>query len=304
MPHIQAGQTNLYYEESGNVENPVVLMIMGLATQMTAWPVTLIDALASAGYRVITFDNRDTGLSEKFGDELPNLLKHLTAYNVGMSLPTPYGLNDLANDAVALLKALDIDKAHIVGASMGGMIGQLIAAHQPQITKSLVSIMSSTGNPRLPLPRKKIMIRMLKRPKLPDRESIIAHQMKTFRLFESPDYRVDMSELRQKMESSYDRAHYPKGYVRQLAAILACGDRSPLLETIDCPALVIHGKKDPLSRVEGGVDTAMKIKGAKLELIDGMGHNLPEPLVPTISGMIIDHLDRTHATPPQSATPP
>lgn len=291
MPIAQTKQTKLYYEAQGDSNAPSIIMIMGLGTQMIAWPPTLRRYLVDAGFRVICFDNRDVGLSAKHGHEIPNILHHLAAFRLGIHLTTPYTLNDMASDTVDLMNHLGIEQAHIIGASMGGMIAQIIAADHPAHVSSLTSIMSSSGNRKLPMPRKRVVHRLLKRPQQKDKETYIEHSLKTYRMIESPIYPTSNEEIRAYVEAAYDRAHYPRGYLRQLAAILANGDRTPLLQRISCPTLVIHGKDDPLSPVQGGIHTALQIKNAKLELIDGMGHNLPAQLVTKIGGLIVNHCE-------------
>ncbi len=304
MPHIKTTHTELYYEDQGNPDDPVIILIMGLATQMIAWPPSLKKRLINSGYRLISFDNRDAGLSAKHGPHKPNLLKHFAAYRLRLRTHPPYTLTDMANDVIDLMDALGIKQAHLVGASMGGMIAQIMASTHKRHVLSLTSVMSSSGHHKLPMPKKRVMLRLLKRPKLKGKEAYIHYSLQTYRMIESPAYPKDESHIRAYIEAAYERCYYPNGYLRQLAAILSSGDRSELLKEIECPTLVIHGKEDPLSPVHGGVHTALQVKGAKLALIDGMGHNLPEPLVPKISELIIEHLhDATDLTPPHNAHP-
>ncbi len=281
----------LAYDDRGPKSGPAILLIMGLGTQMIAWPESFCNQLASAGFRVIRFDNRDIGLSTKLEDA-PKIRLAGLLFNalLGRKVKAPYSLEDMASDAVGLLDALDIDKAHIVGASMGGMIAQIVAAQYPERTLSLTSIMSSSGDPKLPRSKPKVNAVMFgRRPKPDDREQLVRFGMKMFRTIGSPGYPTPPEVLRQKVEASIARSYYPAGTVRQFAAIIANGSRVDMLKTIKAPTLVVHGSDDPLVPVEAGIDTAAHIAGSRLELIPGMGHDFPAELTPKLAADIITH---------------
>ncbi len=289
---IEANGIRLAYEEFGDLSDPVILLIMGLGTQMIAWPESFCQGLAARGYRVIRFDNRDIGLSQKMdGARVPGMLKLALYSRLKLPLNVPYTLHDMARDAIGLLDALDIDSAHLVGASMGGMIAQLMAGNFPCRVLSLTSIMSTSGRSSLPPADRKVMLHMARRPAKGDVEALQQYAMRTMRLIGSPGFQPSDQELREKLSASYRRSTYPIGYARHMAAIMASGDRVEVLKRITAPTLVIHGKADPLVPVSGGIDTARHVRGAKLELIAGMGHDLPKPLLPHFVELITTHAD-------------
>ena len=291
--YLIANQLRFAYEEFGNVDNPVILLIMGLGTQMIAWPDTFCEDLASRGYRVIRFDNRDIGLSEKIKlKKSLSIPKLLLKSRFGMKFDVPYTLHDMATDTAALLDTLEIKNAHIVGASMGGMIAQLIAAQYPSHCRSLTSIMSTTGNRALPTTNLKVTRQLINRPKSGTEAARVAYSMKTHRMIGSPDFPAEEEDLRTRIQRTIRRSYYPTGYLNQLAAIMHNGDRRHLLKTITTPTLVIHGKADILVPVEGGIDTAKNINGAELKLIEGMGHDLPKQLLPKLARMISQHVKK------------
>jgi pimeloyl-ACP methyl ester carboxylesterase len=302
--YIQANGIKLAYEEFGDPDRPVILLIMGLATQMIAWPVDFCRGLSEQGYRVIRFDNRDIGLSEKMeGQSVPGILK-LAAYSrFNLPLQVPYTLRDMARDAIGLLDALDIEAAHVVGASMGGMIAQLMAGLYPYRVLSLTSIMSTSGRRSLPGADPKVALHMVRRPTASDPVAVQKHAMRTWRLIGSPDYQPSDEALREKLELSVNRSFYPAGHTRHMAAIMASGDRIEVLRKIIAPTLVIHGKKDALVPVAGGIDTAKHVKNSTLELFDGMGHDLPAQLLPRFIELITAHADKIahHSMPKASA---
>lgn len=290
--YLTANGIELAYDEFGSHENPVILLIMGLGTQMIAWPESFCEGLAARGYRVIRFDNRDIGLSEKMeGAPIPGVLKMAAHERLKLPLKVPYKLQDMAEDTIGLLDALDIGAAHLVGASMGGMIAQLVAGHFPYRVLSLTSIMSTSGRKSLPAADPRITLHMVRRPKNPKPEVLQEYAMRTWRLIGSPAYQPSEEELREKLSRSYRRSYYPAGHRRQMAAIMASGDRVSVLKKIIAPTLVIHGKEDPLVPVAGGIDTARHVRGARLELIEGMGHDLPGPLLPGFVDLIGSHAD-------------
>lgn len=289
MPAIKANGIDIFYDEFGDKAAPPILLIMGLGTQMIAWKESFCQRLAGHGFRVIRFDNRDIGLSTKFeGAKKVNLPLLFIKATLRLPIRPPYTLDDMAADAIGLLDALKIQKAHIVGASMGGMIAQIIAARYPQRCLSLTSMMSTSGARGLPGPTKEVGARLMaKRP--PDREGFIQFGVDTLKAIGSPGYPTPDAQLREQVTRAYERAFYPVGFVRQLAAIVAYGSRVPLLKTIRVPTLVLHGEPDPLVPVEGGRDTAANISGAVLETIPGWGHDFPDALVPMMADRIAAH---------------
>ena len=298
MPLADVNGLKIAYDMRGPAGAPAILLIMGLGTQMIAWSDPFCDALAAGGYRVVRFDNRDIGLSSKFDRARPaNLKWAFFKALIGLQIDAPYSLNDMAGDAVGLMDALGLPTAHIVGASMGGMIAQITAATYPQRTRSLISIMSSSGARELPQATRDARNALLsKRPDPRDREKIIAHMMNVYRVIGSPGYPMPDDVLRPRIETSLDRSYYPAGFGRQLLAILSDGSRVDRLRTIKAPTLVIHGAQDPLVPVECGRHTAASIPGAKLSIVPGMGHDLPPGLVDTLSSLILDHCRAVDAT--------
>lgn len=276
MAQARANGLTLEYETFGRPADDPLLLVMGLGAQMILWPEAFCERLAARGHHVIRFDNRDVGLSSKL-DHLgvPDLMQLAGAAMMRQPIEAPYLLSDMANDAVGLLDALALDSAHVVGASMGGMIVQQMAIDHPRRLRTLTSIMSTTGNPELP-PAKPEAMSALLTPVPPEREAAIERGVNVFRTIGSPGFPFDEAMFRQQAERAFDRCFHPEGVVRQLAAILASGSRKEKLAAVKLPALVIHGKADPLVPVEGGIDTAAAIPGAELLLIDGMGHDLPE----------------------------
>lgn len=291
MPQITANGITIEYETHGDPAHPPLLLIMGLGAQLTLWPIELVEALVERGYYVIRHDNRDIGLSEKFGHAgIPDFRKVALMRMFGLRAKLPYRLTDMAADAAALLDGLGIDSAHIVGGSMGGMIAQLVAIDHPGKVRSLTSIFSTTGNRRLPPPRKEAMEALLSRaPAGATLDQVIPIGIKVARAIGSPAYPAPEDRLRERIARDYHRSFYPEGPARQIAAIMDDGDRRKRLKRVTAPTLVIHGVDDPLVPVEGGRDTAKAIAGAKLLEIPGMGHDLPLELVDQIADAIAGH---------------
>lgn len=291
MPMVRGNGIELFYDEFGAPDAPPVLLIMGLATQMIAWPEDFCVALAGHGYRVIRFDNRDVGLSTWFDDHHvpgPAVLRVRQMFR--RPIEVPYTLGDMAGDALGLLDALEIESAHVAGVSMGGMIAQRMAIQRPERLRSLVSIMSSTGHPRLPGPRSGVVRHMIfSRPKTADPEAIVQYTLGFFDRVGSPEFPTPHEERRRQVERALDRAFNPSAFRRHMAAILHDGDRSRELGTVRVPTLVIHGKADPLVPPVCGQHTRDSIPGARLELIEGMGHDLPAPLLPRLAELIAGH---------------
>jgi pimeloyl-ACP methyl ester carboxylesterase len=240
---------------------------------------------------VIRFDNRDIGLSGKLhGAPRVNLPMALLRSFLGLKIHAPYRIDDMADDAIGLLDALGIRKAHIVGASLGGMIAQSAAARHTERTRSLVSLMSTSGDPRLPKAKPRAAATLLaRRPPKGDREASIEFGVRVLKTISSPGYPPDEDDLRARVAAAFDRAYYPAGVARQLLAIMASGSRVEMLKTIRVPTLVLHGADDPLVPVEGGKSTAALIPGAELEIISGWGHDLPAALLPRLAERIADH---------------
>jgi pimeloyl-ACP methyl ester carboxylesterase len=290
--YLEANGMRLAYDEFGDASQPTILLIMGLGTQMIAWPESMCQGLADRGYHVVRFDNRDIGLSQKMdGADIPGVIKMAAFSRLNLHLDVPYRLGDMASDAIGVLDALEIDRAHFVGASMGGMIAQLVAGHYPERVASLTSIMSTSGCRSLPSPDKKITLHMVRRPKNADPDALLEYALRTWHLIGSPGFRPTRDALLKKLAASYQRSYYPQGHARQMAAIIASGDRVEVLKQIKAPTLVIHGKDDALVPVTGGIDTARLVPDAKLELIDGMGHDLPQALLPYFVELISNHAD-------------
>ncbi|MCZ6783533.1 MAG: alpha/beta hydrolase [Proteobacteria bacterium] len=281
-------------EERGDRDHPALLLIRGLATQLTHWPEAFLDALVAAGLRVVVFDNRDAGLSEKFeAFGAPDVESLFKATATGEAPPAPYRVDDMAADTVGVLDALGIERAHVAGISMGGMIAQVTAARAPDRCWSLTSIMSSSGAPNLPGPTPEAMTALVSQPEDPsNRECVIAHHMETQRVIESPAYPMTESEARRYAEGGYDRGYCPEGVARQMAAILASGSRVELLASIRVPTLVIHGAEDVLIPPACGEDTARRIRGARLELVTGMGHDVTAANSPLLARLLSEHARR------------
>lgn len=285
----KANGIELCYEIFGAPDAEPLFLIMGLGAQMILWDDEFCRDLAARGFRVIRFDNRDIGHSTKMSGGKPLRPMELLKLRIFKIAPeAPYKLWDMADDVVGLMDALGIKAAHIVGASMGGMIAQEIAMRHPDRILSLTSIMSTTGNPRLPQPTPEASA-MLLAPPPKTKEEFLDRFAKTWKLLRGGSFPLDEAKDSERAERIYARGLNPAGVGRQLRAILASGDRRERLRSVTTPTLVIHGTIDPLVRPEGGKDTAASIPGARLMLIEGMGHAIPIPMWPTIVGAIADH---------------
>jgi pimeloyl-ACP methyl ester carboxylesterase len=299
LARIKTGEIHLEYDVHGDEGGETVLLIMGLGAQMTRWSPVFVEKLATKGFRVVRYDNRDVGLSDKLDAAgPPDMPALLTALSQGRSPDVAYDLSHMAGDAVALLDALGIRRAHIVGASMGGMIAQLVATDHPQRTLSLTSIMSSTGRPDLPRATPEAMARLTTPTPDPhvDLEAYLAHSIASSRVMGSPAHPAPEEELRQQAVSAFHRSYYPVGFQRQYAAILASAPRHAKLASVKAPTVVIHGQADPLVPIEAGRDTAAVIPNAELLEIPGMGHDLPPPLYDTVVDAIVRVAERSRAT--------
>jgi pimeloyl-ACP methyl ester carboxylesterase len=296
-PTITANGITIAYDDAGPRGAPVILLVMGLGAQLTLWPDEFVAALNARGFRTIRYDNRDVGLSTRFDAAGTPRIGLLFAKSLlGLRPRTPYAVRDMAADGMALLAALGVDRAHIVGASMGGMIAQHMAAHWPAQVLTLTSVMSTTGNRRLPRPQSAAMRALAGRPTTGDPEQLVAHIKRTARIIGSPAYPPDPARLDRRIRADLARSPSPPGFARQMAAIIADGDRRAMLRTIKVPTLVIHGDADPLVPPAGGDDTARNISGARLMTIPGMGHDLPLALVDTLADAIAEHAAQVSAT--------
>jgi pimeloyl-ACP methyl ester carboxylesterase len=288
---VQANGLALEVEESGPRNGPPVLLVMGLGMQLIAWPEEFVRALADAGYRVLRFDNRDIGLSAHL-DHLPtpNVLWESLKLRLGLPVRAPYRLHDMAVDGIALLDALRIEQAHVVGASMGGMVAQRMALAAPRRVRTLTSIMSSSGARRLPGPTPKVQRALLGRPRDHSEGAIVEHAVRLFQLIGSPGFPLPEPELRQRVQAALRRSYHPAGSVRQLVAIVADATRAHELSQLAVPTLVLHGEDDPLVPLACGRDTARRIPGARLVTVPGMGHDLPPGVVERLLPPLLAHL--------------
>jgi pimeloyl-ACP methyl ester carboxylesterase len=281
-----SGDIDIYYEDMGDPNHPPVLLIMGLGAQLLLWRKGFCEKLVDQGLRVIRYDNRDVGLSTKLTGRRTGakLLPRMVRSFLGMQSPAVYTLEDMADDATALLDHLGIDGAHIVGGSMGGMIAQIFAARFPERTKTLGILFSSNNQAFLPPPGYQQLRALLQRPADSTQEAIIANAIRVAGIIGSPGYPAPQERLRADAIEGYERAYYPAGIARHFAAVLGSGSLLHYDRQINAPTLVIHGKADRLMRPLGGRAIAHAIKGARLVLIDGMAHDLPEELWDQIVG--------------------
>jgi pimeloyl-ACP methyl ester carboxylesterase len=295
---LSTAPLHIEYESLGDPARAAIVLVMGLGMQLTGWPDSFCQALVARGYRVIRFDNRDCGLSGRVPTKKrANLALAMAAAKLGLPVPTPYTLADMAGDTIGLMDRLALERAHVVGASMGGMIAQVLAAKFPRRVASLTSIMSTSGNRRVSKPTRAARQVLLARPADPkNTDAVIEHMVEALGVIGSPDYPSTREELRQRIGHSVRRAYYPAGVARQLLAVIAAGDRRRQLRSIVAPTLVIHGAADPLVPLAAGRDTAMNIHGAELLVIEGMGHDFPEALMPRLATAIADHCGRYPAT--------
>lgn len=282
----KSGDVEIHYEDLGDPNHPAVLLIMGLGAQLVMWRNGFCEKLIDQGLRVIRFDNRDVGLSSKLPDRRSGapLLPRMARSYVGLPSPAGYTLEDMADDAAALLDHLAIDTAHVVGASMGGMIAQVFAARHHPRTQSLGIIFSSNNKTALPPPGPRQLMAILQRPKGSTREAVIDNTVRVSKIIGSPGYPAPEDRVRAEAIEGYDRCYYPAGVGRHFAAILGSGSLLRYDRQIAVPTVVIHGKADKLMRPSGGRAIARAIPRARLVLFDGMGHELPEPLWDDIVG--------------------
>ena len=295
---IRANGIDIEVEDSGagavGENRPAVLLIMGLGMQLVAWPPQMVQALLDAGYRVIRHDNRDVGLSQHM-DALgkPHLIWQSIRFKMGLRPRSLYSLADMAKDALGVLDALGVAKAHVVGVSMGGMIAQHMAIQAPQRLLTLTSVMSSSGAKGLPHASPEVVRVMLRRPDGRNPIAVLDYYVKLFAAIGSPDFPVPLPELRERLTLGMQRGFYPEGTQRQTLAVIADLDRADQLAGIQAPTLVVHGKADPLVPYACGEDTARRIPGAKMVGIDGMGHDLPPGVVDLLLQALLPHLKST-----------
>ena len=293
MARVRANGIELEYDTFGAESGRPLLLIMGLGSQSLLWDEGFCEALAERGHFVVRYDNRDVGLSSKLDHAgVPNVM----ALMLGgpSAAPVPYTLDDMADEAAGLLGALGLGATHVCGASMGGMIAQTLAIRHGARVRSLVSIMSSTGNPNLPQAQPEAMA-VLTAPPPADRAGALDAAVRTWRTIGSPGFPFDEAKIRARAGRMFDRSFHPDGVARQLAAIIAHGSRVEKLRDVKAPTLVIHGAADPLVPLAGGEDTARAIPGAELLVIEGMGHDLPEGAWPRIVGAISEHTAKAEA---------
>jgi pimeloyl-ACP methyl ester carboxylesterase len=288
--HANVGAVELVYETIGDPADPPLLLVMGLGMQLIHWDRELCELFAGRGFHVIRFDNRDAGLSTKIKGPVPNVMRLMA----GLPTRVPYLLDDMAADTFGLLDHLGIERAHVVGTSMGGMIAQTMAIRRPERMLSLASMLSTTGDRRLGTPKLRVWSVLMRRAPR-DRDAYIRYFLRVFRMIGSPAYRVDDERLRELAAATYDRCHYPAGTARQLGAIMASGSRTSALRELDVPTVVIHGESDPLVPVRAGIATARAIPAAELITIPGMGHDMPKELWPTYVDAIAKNAERAAA---------
>lgn len=288
---VASNGIELFYESRGPQGGEPVVFIMGLSAQMVFWPEPLLDALVAQGYRVIRFDNRDVGQSSRIRKPFKQgPLQAIARHFLGLSVESAYTLHDLVDDTVGLLDALDIDKAHLVGASMGGMIGQLMAAHHPDRVRSLTSIMSSTNSPYLPPPRPQALKTLVApRVKVENEDQFVAFGLEMMAKL-AGNLPQDAEQLESMYRQSWQRGINPRGVRNQFMAVMATGRFTRQLKRITCPTVIIHGSADPLLHPAGGKASARAIPGARLHLIPGMGHDFPPSVMHRLAELIIDNV--------------
>ena len=293
---IVANGINIEVEDSGagpdadGKERPAVVLIMGLAMQLVAWPLPFVQALVDAGYRVIRFDNRDIGLSRHFDEQgVPNVVWAALKLRLGGAVKTGYTLTDMARDTLGVLDALNVQKAHIVGVSMGGMIAQRVALAAPGRTLSLTSIMSTSGARGLPQAKPQVIRALMSRPKTTTPQDIGDFYVKLLKVIGSPAYPVPEAEVRERANVAFTRNFHPEGIPRQMMAIMADTERAQALQNLQVPTLVVHGTEDGLVPFACGQDTARRIPNARFVPVEGMGHDLPPGVVQRLLVSMLPH---------------
>ncbi len=292
---IKANGIMLEYDERGPKDGVPILLIMGFGSQMTSWGEEFPQGLADAGLRVIRFDNRDVGLSQKWHGVIPDGKAAQAAMAAGKKPDVPYTLSDMAADAAGLLDALNIRSAHILGASMGGMIAQLVALDHPGKTRSLISVFSTTSDPSLPPSTPEAMAALMAKPASTDRAAVVAHSVKGRRAYASTAYPFDEQRFAALAGAGYDRSYYPEGTLRHWSAIMSTPPRTERLKKLAMPTLVLHGTADTLIPCAGGRHIAACVPGAEYHEIEGWGHDLPLPVLPVLFGFILPFVANVEA---------
>ena len=286
---ISANGLQIEVDDQGPAGAPAVLLIMGLGMQLIAWPDELVQDLVRRGFRVLRFDNRDIGLSQHFDEfGLPNLAWAGMRHLLHLKVHAPYALAEMAADALGVLDALGIAQAHVCGASMGGMIAQHLAAAHGERVRSLTLLMTTAGARQLPQPSMAVRQALLARPASSRPEDLVAHLQRVLAIIGSPAYPPDPALMHARLLASVQRSWHPAGTLRQLTAVVADGDRTPLLSRIRMPTLVMHGEADPLVPVAAAHHLAQHIAGAEKDIVPGMGHDLPLPLMPRLAAGIAE----------------
>ena len=295
---INAGTTRIEIDDQGPPSAEPLLLVMGLGMQLTAWPEPFVQLLLARGFRVIRMDNRDAGLSQGFDHlGMPNLALAGLRYTLHMKVRAPYRIADMAADTLGVMDALGLPRAHVCGASLGGMVAQHLAANQPQRVASLTLMMTTSGARRLPQPAMRVRAALLSRPASAAPDDVVAHLQRVLRVIGSPDFPTPAAEQARKLHDMVSRAWRPAGTARQLAAVLADGDRSALLARITAPTCVIHGRRDPLVPVAAGIELAALVPRAVADIVDGMGHDLPAALFQRFADAIRANADLAPAQP-------
>ena len=291
MPKANVNNIEIEYETIGDPTSKPLLLIAGLGSQLLAWSDEICENLAKVGFFVIRFDNRDVGLSTKFEDAgIPDMMEISAAYHRGEKPHLPYSLEDMVDDAVGILDTLNIDKAHICGASMGGMIAQILAYRHPSRVQSLAVIMSTTGNPELPPAKPEILMQFFA-PVPSEREAYIDEMVKRDSLIYG-NFTYNENQGRDYRTKEYDRCYYPDGIARQLAAMAVPGNIKPKISAIRAPTIVIHGSEDPFNHIEAGKEIASEIPGAELLIINGMGHSFPSEILSHIVNALVENSNK------------
>jgi pimeloyl-ACP methyl ester carboxylesterase len=287
---VSANGIEITYQSLGDPAGPPLLLVMGLGMQLIHWDLELCEELADHGYHVVRFDNRDAGLSTKVDAPVPRIVRAMAGFHI----EAPYLLKDMADDTFGLMDQLEIERAHVAGVSMGGMIGQTMAVERPERVLSLTSIMSTTGERRAGMPKLRVWSVLMRRAPA-RRDAFVEYFVRMFRMIGSPGFPQDEPRIRELASATFDRCHCPEGTARQLAAILASGDRTAALRHLRLPTTVIHGTDDPLIPFRGGVATARAIPGAELVAIPGMGHDMPREIWPELIAAVDRNADRAAA---------
>ncbi|MDL0431977.1 alpha/beta hydrolase [Marinobacter sp. TBZ242] len=293
--HVQAGNLSLCVETRGDPDGEPVIFVMGLGAQMTLWPEALLDHYADEGFRVIRFDNRDIGLSSHLKDRLEgHPVAVMARHRMGLPIAAPYTLHDMAGDVCHLMDALGLASAHLVGVSMGGMISQLVAANHPERVRSATLIMTSTNSPRLPMPETRLIWRLAGiGARGHDEASVVARSLDFWKAIQSPGFPPGEQAVKDRVVRDYRRSYHPAGILRQTRAILATGSLSSATRRIRVPVSVIHGKDDPLVRPVAAEQLGYLMPHARIEMIQGMGHDLPEPLLPHFAAIGFETMAKT-----------